>query len=94
MSVPDSLVTMRLFADMRQSALKLRGLETPDANARAKAIRDPAVFHALCVLLQAAQTLVSGPDEDALFWHPARECLTAAERRFEKLRSKLSAEAP
>lgn len=82
----DPLVALRLFADMRQARLKLIGLDTPDAAKRARLIRDPEVYHALCVLMGAAEKLVAGPDENALFWHPARETLTAAEKRFDKMR--------
>lgn len=90
----DPLVALRLFADMRQARLKLIGLDTPDANARAKLIRDPKIFHALCVLLGAAEKLVAAPDESALFWHPARETLTTAEKRFEKMRTAGAFKAP
>lgn len=83
----DHLATLRLFADMRQARLKLIGLDTPDVAKRARLIRDPQVYHALCVLLLAAEQLVAAPDETALFWHPARETLTAAEKRFEKMRA-------
>lgn len=87
MIAPDPLVALRLFADMRQARLKLIGLDTPDARKRAKLIADPQVYHALCVLLGAAEKLVAAPDEDALFWHPVRETLSAAEKRFDKLRA-------
>jgi hypothetical protein len=80
---------MRLFADMRAARLKLRGLDTPDANARARLIRDPGVYKALVDLLFAAEKLVSAPDEGVLFWHPAREPMTEAEQRFEGLRTKV-----
>lgn len=83
----DPLVALRLFADMRQARLKLIGLDTPDANKRAKMIRDPHVFKALADLMYAAEKLVATPDESALFWHPMRETLSAAERRFDALRN-------
>lgn len=86
---PD-LATLRLFADIRQAALKLRCLDTPHAPTRQRLIRDPEVFHALTILLNAAQKLVAGPDENALFWHPRREELTEAEKRFDKLREELA----
>lgn len=82
----DPLATLRLFADMRQARLALIGLDSPDANVRAKLIRQPAVHKALVDLLHAAAHLVAGPDEGSLFWHPPREALTDAERRFEAMR--------
>lgn len=82
----DPLVALRLFADMRQARLKLIGLDTPDATKRAKLIRDPHVYKALVDLMYAAEKLVAAPDENALFWHPMRETLTAAEKRFDKMR--------
>lgn len=85
MSDNDRLVALRLFADMRQARLKLRGLDTPDKAARAKLIRDPEIYKALVDLLYAAEKLVATADEDALFWHPAREARSAAEKRFERL---------
>lgn len=82
MPVTDPLVALRLFADMRHARLQLIGLDTPDANARAKLIRDPAIFKALIDLLHAAEKLVAAPNEDMLFWHPARELYARAEARF------------
>jgi len=86
----DALAPLRLFADMRQARLKLIGLDTPDANARAKLIRDPGVYKALVDLLHAAEKLVAGPAETDLFWHPARESLTEAERRFDAIRAEIA----
>jgi hypothetical protein len=82
----DPLATLRLFADMRQARLKLRGLDNPDERVRMRMIRRPEIYKALTVLFDAAEKLVAGPDEDALFWHPTREAHTEAEKRFDKLR--------
>jgi hypothetical protein len=89
-AAPDPLVTLRLFADMRQARLVLRGLDTPDVKQRARMICRPHIYKALCDLLLAAEKLVAGPDENALFWHPERETLTEAELRFEQLRQELA----
>lgn len=90
----DPLIALRLFADMRQARLKLIGLDTPDASARARLIRKPDVYKALVDLLFAAEKLVSAPDENALFWHPAREALSEAEKRFEGLRGGVAGRHP
>lgn len=84
MTTPD-LATLRLFADMRQARLQLRGLESPNPKTRARLIQDPAIHKALTVLLFAAEKLVAGPNEDALFWHPSVEPLTAAELRWQAM---------
>lgn len=85
----DPLATLRLFADMRQARLKLTGLDSPDVNRRIALIRKPEVHHALRVLLMAAEKLVAGPDEQALFWDPAREAYTVAEARFDRMKKEL-----
>ena len=87
-AVSVDLATLRLFADMRQARLKLIGLDSPDKRVRAKLIQDPQVYKALSDLLFAAEKLVAGPDEKALFWHPAREPYSEAEKRFERLAEK------
>lgn len=38
--------------------------------------------------MYAVEKLVAGSDESALFWHPTRENLTTAEKRFERMRLK------
>lgn len=87
----DPLVTLRLFADMRQARLTLRELDNPSPAVRARMIRDPKVHKALCDLLFAAEKLVAGPDENDLFWHPERESYGEAEQRFDRLRRELAA---
>lgn len=89
MSEADPLATLRLFADMRQARLKLIGLDNPDPAKRAKLIRDPAIHKALIDLMFAAKKLVAGSDEDALFWHPAQEARSTAEKRFDRLRAEM-----
>ena len=81
----DQLAALRLFAEMRRARLALIGLDDPRPSVRARMIRDPAIHKALCHLLFAAEKLVAGPDENALFWHPARDAYTAAEKRFDEL---------
>ena len=70
---PDTLAALRLFADMRQARLALRGLDHPDPAIRARKIRKPSVHKALCDLLFATEKLVATPDENAVFWHPGSE---------------------
>jgi hypothetical protein len=83
------LATLRIFADMRQARLRLRGLDSPDVATRVRMIRDPEVFKALILLFYATEKLVSAPDEGVAFWHPPRATLTAAERKVERLRAEI-----